>query len=125
MQIRDRFDSAFRSIEMPAADSTCSQVAIIDVGARLDYRAAERMKRRFKQFAADGRHRHIVDLSETSALDSAGLAGLISALRAVRDNGGSVDLVVKSGNVTRILELTSVTRAFKVHPSLQEALAAV
>lgn len=110
---------------MPATDSTCPQVGIIDVGARLDYRAAERMKRRFKQFAADGRHRHIVDLSETSALDSAGLAGLISALRTVRDNGGSVDLVVKSGNVTRILELTSVTRAFKVHPSLQEALAAV
>ena len=125
MQTRDRFDSALRSLKMPATDSTRSQVAIIDVGARLDYRAAERMKRRFKQFAADGRHRHIVDLSETSALDSAGLAGLISALRTVRDNGGSVDLVVKSGNVTRILELTSVTRVFKVHPSLQEALAAV
>ena len=125
MQTRDKFDSALRSIKMPASDSTRSQVAIIDVGDRLDYRAAERMKRRFKQFAADGRRRHIVDLSQTSALDSAGLAGLISALRAVRDNGGSVDLVVKSGNVTRILELTSVTRAFKVHPSLKEALAAV
>lgn len=125
MQTRDRLHSSLRSIKMPATDSTCPQVGIIDVGARLDYRAAERMKRRFKQFAADGRHRHIVDLSETSALDSAGLAGLISALRTVRDNGGSVDLVVKSGNVTRILELTSVTRAFKVHPSLQEALAAV
>jgi anti-sigma B factor antagonist len=125
MQTRDKFDSALRSITMSAKDATRSQVAIIDVGALLDYRAAEQMKRRFKQFAADGRHRHIVDLSETSALDSAGLAGLISALRAVRDNGGSVDLVVTSGNVSRILELTSVTRAFKVHPSLQEALAAV
>ena len=125
MQTRDKFDSALRSIKVTATDSPRSPVAIIDVGTRLDYRAAERMKRRFKQFAADGRHRHIVDLSQTSVLDSAGLAGLISALRAVRDNGGSVDLVVKAGNVTRILELTSVTRAFKVHPSLQEALAAV
>ena len=110
---------------MPAADPARPDVAIIDVGALLDYRAAERMKRRFKQSAAAGHRRHIVDLSLTSTLDSGGLAGLISALRSVRDSGGSVDLVVKAGNVTRILELTSVTRAFKVHPSLQKALEAV
>lgn len=125
MQIRDDFDSASRSIGMPAADPLRADVAIIDVGAQLDYRAAERMKRRFKQFAAAGQRRHIVDLSQTSTLDSGGLAGLITALRTVRDNGGSVDLVVKAGNVTRILELTAVTRAFKVHPSLEEALEAV
>ena len=125
MQIHDKFDSALRSIKMPAADVPRHDVAIIDVGTLLDYRAAERMKRRFKQSAALGHRRHIVDLSQTSTLDSGGLAGLISALRAVRDSGGSVDLVVKAGNVTRILELTSVTRAFKVHPSLAEALEAV
>lgn len=112
-------------MRMPADGDARPDVAIIDVGARLDYRAAERMKRRFKQSAAEGHRRHIVDLSRTSALDSGGLAGLISTLRSVRDGGGSVDLVVKAGNVTRILELTSVTRAFKVHPSLEEALEAV
>ena len=123
MQTRDKFDSTLRRIKASAESSPCTGIGIIAIGERLDHRAAERMKRHIRRHVAEGRQRHIVDLSELDALDSGGLAGLISALRAVRDNGGSVDLVASTSRVTRILELTSLTRVFKVHSSLQEALA--
>lgn len=100
-----------------------SDVGIIDVGRCLDLHAAQRMKQRFKKLAAEGQQRHIVDLSQLDVLDSRGLAGLISALRAVRETGGSVDLVANTSHVTHILELTALTRLFKVHRSVQAALA--
>jgi len=124
MQLRDKFHSTLRAIKDSAVATPCDDVGIIDVGRRLDYRAAEHLKRRFKEFAAEGRQRHIIDLSQLDVLDSGGLAGLISALRAVRETGGTVDLVANTSHVTHILELTALTRLFKVHPSVREALAA-
>ena len=108
-----------------ASTAVAVDVEIIDAGTRLDHRKAQQMKQRFKQSAAEGRLRHIVDLTRVDNLDSGGLAGLVSTLRAVRDNGGSIDLVVTNSRVTQILELTALTRLFRVHPSMKEALASV
>jgi anti-sigma B factor antagonist len=123
MQLRDKFHSSLRAIRARTEDVVCEEIGIIDVGRKLDYDAAERMKVRFKKFVAEGRQRHIVDLTQLDVLDSGGLAGLISALRAVRETGGSIDLVANSSHVTHILELTALSRLFKVHRSLQAALA--
>jgi anti-sigma B factor antagonist len=80
------------------------------------------MKARFKRLSRHGHSRHVIDLSNIDDLDSGGLAGLISTLRAVRESGGTIHLVASSERVTHVLELTALTRLFRVHPSLQEAL---
>jgi anti-sigma B factor antagonist len=116
MQARDAFF---------ASPADAGSVGVIDVGERLDARAAEQMKSRFKKLALQGHRRHIIDLSRVDDVDSGGLAGLISTLRAVRDTGGSIDLVANTGHVKQILELCALTRLFKVHQSVQAALAAV
>jgi anti-sigma B factor antagonist len=127
MQVRDKLLPPPRSEGMPAAGARelIDSVGVIEVGERLDARAAERMKTRFKQFAKEGRSRHIIDLSRLDDLDSGGLATLISTLRSVRESGGSVHLVANTDRVTYILELTALTRLFKVHPTVKAALAAI
>jgi anti-sigma B factor antagonist len=127
MQVREKlFSSQLRSSGSAApADEHAHSVGLIEVGERLDARAAERMKSRFKQFAKEGRSEHIIDLSRLDDLDSGGLASLISTLRAVRESGGCVHLVANSDRVTYILELTALTRLFKVHPTVKAALAAI
>ena len=123
MQARETFQDPLR--HTAAAAASRADVEIIDAGTRLDHRKAQQMKQRFKQLAAEGRLRHIVDLTRIDNLDSGGLAGLVSTLRAVRDSGGSIQLVVTSNRVTQILELTALTRLFRVHPSMKDALASV
>lgn len=125
MQARDKFFSSLQTLRETAALTAPhgGSVGVIDVGCKLDARTAQQMKAQFKEFAAEGRSRHIIDLSRLDDLDSTGLAGLISTLRAVRDTGGSIDLVASSNHVTQILELTALSRLFKVHRSLQAALA--
>ena len=128
MQARDRFFASLRLLRDEAMRSAAppqDAVGVIDVGERLDARSAERMKTRFRQLAQEGRSHHVIDLSRLDDLDSGGLASLISTLRAVRESGGSVHLVAGSDRVTHILEVTAMSRLFKVHPSLQDALAAV
>jgi len=127
MQSRDAF---FTSIDewgdaAKSAASSSKTVGVIDVGERLDARTAERMKSRFKKLASGGHRRHIIDLSHVDDLDSGGLAGLISTLRSVRETGGSIDLVASKGRVKQILELTALTRIFRVHLTVQAALAAL
>lgn len=107
-----------------ASSAEFASVGVIDVGERLDARTAERMKAKFKRLALQGHHRHIVDLSRVDDVDSGGLAGLISTLRAVRDTGGSIELVANNGHVKQILELCALTRLFKVHGTVQAALKA-
>jgi len=123
MQVRDKFFTSLVTLQATAQTKTSEEIGIIDVGKTLDDRTASRMKEQFKEFVAEGRQRHIIDLTKLDVLDSGGLAGLISALRAVRETGGSVDLVANSTHVTQILELTSLTRLFKVHRSMKAALA--
>jgi len=123
MQVRDKFFTSLVTLQATAQTKTSDEIGIIDVGKTLDDRTASRMKEQFKEFVAEGRQRHIIDLTKLDVLDSGGLAGLISALRAVRETGGSVDLVANSTHVTQILELTSLTRLFKVHRSMKAALA--
>lgn len=125
MQVRDKFFSSLVSLKAAAEKVESDEVGIIDVGSTLDHDATLVLKERFKQFVAEGRQRHIIDLTKLDVLDSGGLAGLISALRAVRETGGSVDLVANSTHVTHILELTSLTRLFKVHRSMKAALASI
>jgi anti-sigma B factor antagonist len=125
MQVRDKFFSSLVSLRAAAETIESDEVGIIDIGSTLDHDATLFLKERFKQFVAQGRQRHIIDLTKLAVLDSGGLAGLISALRAVRETGGSVDLVANSTHVTQILELTSLTRLFKVHRSMKAALASI
>jgi anti-anti-sigma factor len=127
MQTQDAFFTSMDEWGNAAATAKSSSktVGVIDVGARLDARTAERMKSRFKKLAAVGQHRHIIDLSRVDDLDSGGLAGLISTLRAVRETGGSIDLVASTSHVKQILELTALTRIFKVHRTVKAALASL
>jgi anti-sigma B factor antagonist len=125
MQARDKFFSTLLMIRDSVSEHPTAQIGVIDVGERLDARSAERMKSKFKELARQGRSRHIIDMSRVDDLDSGGLATLISTLRAVREAGGSVHLVANSVRVTHILELTALTRLFKVYPSLQAALSSV
>ncbi len=57
----------------------------------------------------------IIDLSAVSFIDSAGLTVLIDAHKRAARTGGEVRLVVQEGQqVYRILQITGLTRMFKI-----------
>jgi anti-sigma B factor antagonist len=66
-----------------------------------------------------------VDLSETTYLDSAGIAMLFELSTALRQRQLRLRLVVADGSsIARMITLTGLAGAVPTHPSLEAALAA-
>lgn len=65
----------------------------------------------------------IVDLSGVSFLDSTGLGVLVTALKHAREAGGTLDLVVATPRVLKVLALTGLDVVIPLHSTLDEALA--
>jgi anti-anti-sigma factor len=71
-----------------------------------------------------GERHLVVDLSETTFLDSAALAALVSAHHRATVLGGSIRLAGAKGPVRRILAVTRLDRILEHHGDLAAAIAA-
>ncbi len=96
--------------------------SVIDVGDELTVESARGLNAQLATLLADGNVDHILDLSGLTHLDSSGLASLITALRKVRDVGGSVSLIAGSEHVNHILQLTAFNRLFPVFQTREAAI---
>ncbi|MBC2868561.1 STAS domain-containing protein [Streptomyces mexicanus] len=78
--------------------------------------------------AVTAKHRHllnlIVDLSELTWADRAGLAALMSVRAMLEEDQGELRLVCPEGRVERLLRDSGLAQALPVYPSLEAALTA-
>ncbi|MBC5810801.1 MAG: STAS domain-containing protein [Candidatus Eremiobacteraeota bacterium] len=65
----------------------------------------------------------VVDLTQLEFLDSTGLGALIGAHRRATERNGAVRLVVKEGQILRLLRITGLLDVLQVYPSMDDALA--
>lgn len=66
----------------------------------------------------------ILDLTEVRFIDSAGLSVLVDAHKRATRTGGTVRLVLKEDQqVYRILQITGLTRIFRIFPDAAAAIA--
>lgn len=56
----------------------------------------------------------VVDLNPTSFMDSTGLKALVLADRAFRDDGRGFAIAVKSGPISRLIDLSGVDSSIRV-----------
>lgn len=85
----------------------------VKLNGRIDAFNVGGLRERFNHLIEDGVIHFVVDLSEVTFLDSAGMAALVSLLKQARSNGGDVSLVwPKLDAAKRILRLTKFDRVF-------------
>ena len=65
----------------------------------------------------------VVDLSEVTYIDSAGLAALIEAMQKVEGYGGRFLLAGLQGTVRSIFEISRLDQVFQIFPDADAALA--
>ncbi len=95
------------------------QAILIHINGRFDAAVVEQVKRIWIE-NADIRF-VVADLSETSFIDSIGLATLVSGLKTTRQRGGELILLKPTEPVKVILELTRMNIVFKIAGTVQEA----
>ena len=79
---------------------------------------------RQRELAASGAVHLITDLGQVDFLDSTGLGVLVGGLKRLREDGGSLALVITAPRILRIFQITGLTKAFDAWPSVTDAITA-
>ena len=88
-------------------------VPVVEVSGQLVATNAARVRRACLEELEKGRHRIVIDLTETTKVDGVSLAGLVSILAKLRAVGGELALVGVNPDLRRALERTHLDKVFK------------
>lgn len=98
-------------------------LVITPVSDLLDEVSGRRLRTAARDAAEQGELVQAVDLRPLAHIDSPTLAALIRVLRAVREIGGSIGLIVEQPNILRVLSITGLDRIFPVYRNETDAQA--
>ncbi len=95
---------------------------VVSVTGEIDLFTAPEFKQRMSAPIDAGRSRLVVDLSETTFIDSSSLGVLIGAHRRLKLRGGALLVVCENEAITKTLKITGLDGVFTVAPSVEQAL---
>jgi anti-sigma B factor antagonist len=99
-----------------------SGVAVVAVEGEADLHTAHELRGAITDAIDGGATALVIDLSETTFIDSMTLGVLLGAVKRLRPIGGRVSVVCTDPNIRRIFEITLLDRVFALHESRQAAL---
>lgn len=99
--------------------------AILEVAGELDLYTSPKLKNALDGVLAKGHTRLLINLLETTYLDSTALAILNSALQEIRQAGGNLGLVFNQPQIGRLFTITGLAEIFPIFQTEIEALDAV
>ena len=89
----------------------------------LDLYVAPDFRRQVFEVVADGVDHVVIDLLDVTFVDSTALGILADAAKRLRTRGGSMTIVCRDRNILRVLEITGLSRLFRVCESIPDAIA--
>jgi anti-sigma B factor antagonist len=98
-------------------------VHVVAVSGEVDLFTAPVFKQRVTAPIAAGLDRVIVDLTETTFIDSSSLGVLIGAHRRLKARGAGLTVAADDDVIVKTLRITGLDGVFKVVPSVEAALA--
>ncbi len=98
---------------------------VIAVAGEIDLYTAPDLKQTLTQVIEGGATGVVMDLSETTFLDSTGLGVLIGGLKRLRSREGALAVVNVDESIARTFEITGLDQIFTIRESRDEALAAL
>jgi anti-anti-sigma factor len=105
-----------------AVASLTSELAIVTVSGEIDLHTAGRLEARIEEAGAVGAATVVVDLSETSFIDSTALSVLVRETKRLEGRGHGLVVVTKDPRTLRIVEVTGLGRTLRTYATLQDAL---
>jgi anti-sigma B factor antagonist len=96
---------------------------LVAVAGDLDLHTAPELREVLGRAIDEGRNRLVVDLTETSYMDSSGLTALVVAHKRVRKRGGQLVVVNVDPSIGRTFEITGLHLLFPLVRERSEALA--
>lgn len=108
-------------MELAVTSRTDGDFEIVEVGGEIDVYTAPRLREAIVAAVDAGHIRLIIDVQKVDFLDSTGLGVLVGALKRVRADGGSLDIVCTQERILKIFQITGLDKVFGLHQSVDEA----
>lgn len=106
-------------------ESLDSERHVVAVRGEIDLFTAPDLKTMLLGAIDNGKSRIVVDLSETTFLDSTALGVLIGAVKRLRARDGLLTLVNTDANIAKTFEITGLDQIFLISATRDEAIAAL
>ena len=98
---------------------------VVAVRGEIDLFTAPELKQKLTDAIEGGKSRIVVDLTDTSFLDSTALGVLIGAVKRLRSRDGALVIVNVDQNIAKTFEITGLDQIFTIRSSRDDALAAL
>jgi anti-sigma B factor antagonist len=102
--------------------SLTRELALVSVSGEIDLYTAERVRNGIDEADAVGADTVVLDLSESSFIDSTALGVLIRENKRLEGRGHSLVLVTNDPRTRRVLEVTGLDRVLLTYATLHDAL---
>ncbi|MBI9074388.1 MAG: STAS domain-containing protein [Desulfatibacillum sp.] len=98
------------------------EIAVIHAPERLRADESGEFRQTLNEIVDQGVNCLVIDLTETTAMDSSGLGALVSRIAVTRQNGGDVRLAGCGAAVNSLLEITHLNQVFKTFDDVKDAV---
>src|SRR6476646_6267388 len=105
----------------PVDDAT----QVVAVRGEIDLFTAPELKTALGEAIEVGKTRLVVDLAETTFLDSTALGVLIGTVKRLRSRDGRLTIVNTDANIAKTFEITGLDQIFTIRPTRDEAVEAL
>jgi len=112
-------------VDLSVSSSEQGGVTIVHVAGEIDVYTAPLLREVLDKQIAEGRTDLVVDLEKVTFMDSTGLGVLVGRLKLVRGQNGSLRIVSAEERILKVFSITGLDKVFHIHPSIDEATAAV
>src|SRR3569623_1028703 len=96
---------------------------VISLAGEVDLYTAPEFKQQLLEVIGQGGKEVVVDISNTTFIDSTTLGVLVGGVKRLRSNDGQLSLVCSDRNITKIFEITGLDRVFTIYPTRDDAVA--
>lgn len=106
-------------------DSIDSERHVVAVRGEIDLFTAPELKQKLTDAIEAGKSRIVVDLTQTTFLDSTALGVLIGAVKRLRTRDGALVIVNVDQNIAKTFEITGLDQIFTIVGERDAAIAAL
>ncbi|MGZ4447454.1 MAG: STAS domain-containing protein [Nocardioides sp.] len=104
--------------------TTAEGIGVVVPRGRLNMVSARQLKERLDELVSAGTTRIVVDMAETTFLDSSGLGALIAGLKAARQAGGDLRVARPTEAVMTVFRLTNLDKVLRPRDDVEGAFGA-
>jgi anti-sigma B factor antagonist len=98
-------------------------VGVISLTGEVDLYTAPELKQELVRFIEEGKRMVVIDMTETTFIDSTTLGVLVSGIKRLQPLNGRLALVIVDRNILKIFEITGLDRVFSIFEDRSRALA--